>query len=56
MVLDTREVRAANSKFYVFFNDIGREVDEDILEPLKIYDVQSVRWTEREEYVQQLAA
>ena len=56
MVLDTREVRAANSKFYVFLNDIGREVDDDILEPLKIYDVQSVRWTEREEYVRQLAA
>jgi hypothetical protein len=56
MVLDTREVRPADSKFYVFFNDIGREVDDDILEPLKIYDVQSVRWTEREEYVRQLAA
>jgi len=56
MVLDTREFRSAHSRFYVFLNDIRRKVGSDLLEPLQAYDVTPVRWTEREEYAEQLAA
>lgn len=56
MVLDTREARSADSRFLVFLNDVRRKVDTDLLEPLAAYDVTPVRWTEREEYLEQLAA
>ncbi|MBV8356667.1 MAG: DUF1829 domain-containing protein [Deltaproteobacteria bacterium] len=56
MVLDTQENRPRDSRFYVFLNDAGRKVSGQLLEPLQSYGVGAIRWTEREEYVQELAA
>ena len=56
MVLDTRESRPRDSRFYVFLNDVGREISGQLLEPLQSYGVAAIRWTEREEHVQELAA
>jgi Domain of unknown function DUF1829/Domain of unknown function DUF1828 len=56
MVLDTRENRPPDSRFYVFLNDARRKVSGQLLEPLQSYGVAAIRWTEREEYIQELAA
>jgi hypothetical protein len=56
MVLDTQESRPPHSRFYVFLNDTRQKVSGQLLEPLQSYGVAAIRWTEREEYVQELAA
>jgi len=52
---DTREARGKDSEAYAFLNDRDREVGGEVMEALEAYEVKSVPWSRREDYVQALA-
>lgn len=54
--LDTREVRPADSRFYVILNDTEQNVQPTVVEALRNYEVVPVSWSGREEVRQELAA
>lgn len=54
--LDTKEIRPPNSQAYVFLNDNERNVSGNVIDALTSYNIQSVRWSERENYKERLAA
>lgn len=53
---DTREARGEESEAYAFLNDKEREVGGEVIEALEAYQVKPVLWTQREKYVEELAA
>ncbi|MEX0761533.1 MAG: DUF1829 domain-containing protein [Dehalococcoidia bacterium] len=53
--IDTREVRAPESQAYALLNDSEHSVAATVLEALRNYGVEPVRWTEREQVREQLA-
>ena len=44
---DTREVRGAESLAYALLNDIEQAVHADVLQALRVYQIQPVLWSER---------
>ena len=54
--VDTREVRAPDSRFYALLNDSDGELSADVVEALESYDVRPVPWSERESVREELAA
>ncbi len=54
--LDTREVRPADSRFYVILNDTEQNVQPTVVEALQNYEAVPVPWSGREEVLQELAA
>ncbi len=54
--VDTKEVRAPDSRFYALLNDSDRELSHDVIEALESYDVRPVPWSERESVREELAA
>lgn len=54
--VDTKEVRAPESRFYALLNDSDRPPSPDVIEALENYDVRPVSWSERESVREELAA
>lgn len=54
--IDTKEVRALDSKAYAILNDTEHSVSAPILDALVSYEVKPVLWSKREEAVEELAA
>lgn len=53
---DTRDARGADSEAYAFLNDQEQGIGGDILEALKAYDVIPAPWSQRDRFVEPLAA
>jgi hypothetical protein len=53
--LDTREVRAPDSKAYAIINDV-RDVSSAVIEALENYDVKAVLWGGRQDILPELVA
>ena len=53
---DTKEVRAPDSTAYGILNDTEQEVPPDVLGALKRYGVKSISWSERQKFLEELAA
>lgn len=53
---DTRDVRRADSLVYAVLNDTDKPMSSDILTALVQYEITPLRWTERAQYVSELAA
>ncbi len=51
---DTRGIRAPNSTAYAFMNDTDKEINVDLTEALKQYDITPIEWSKRERHVQEL--
>ena len=54
--LDTRDVRPSESHAYAFVNDDDRDVPAGVLAAMRNYDVTPVRWSERGDVLEKLAA
>ena len=54
--IDTREVRAPDSRAYAILNDSDRPVSASVLGAMRSYDVQPVPWSDREGAREELAA
>ena len=54
--LDTRAVRPSASQAYAVVNDVEQDVPAGVFAALRNYDVKSVRWSERDNMVEELAA
>lgn len=54
--IDTREVRASDSRAYALLNDSEHSVSPGVLDALRNYDVQPVVWSLRDEVREELAA
>ena len=54
--IDTREVRAPNSRFYAFLNDEERPPTSTIIDALKSYEIVPVVWGDRESVREELTA
>ena len=52
---DTKEKRDKNSQLIVFLND-KNQIDSSIINGFKNYDVSTIRWTEKENYLEILGA
>lgn len=53
---DTKENRTHNSQVYAILNDTGRQLNNDVLSAFRHYDVRTVLWSERDKYIDALAA
>lgn len=51
---DTREVRPAEARVVAVLNDVEGRVPEDVVEAFGRYEVETVRWTERDQHLPQL--
>jgi hypothetical protein len=54
--IDTKEVRAADSRAYALLNDAEQAVSPSVLDALRSYDVRPVSWSQRESVREELAA
>lgn len=54
--IDTREVRAQESKAYAILNDAEQSVSPTVLDALRSYDVRPIPWSERDNVREELAA
>ncbi|MCO5045382.1 MAG: DUF1829 domain-containing protein [Kiritimatiellae bacterium] len=54
--IDTKEVRPPDSKAYAFLNDLENPISTTVLDALRNYDVNPVKWSEREQIREELAA
>lgn len=54
--IDTKEVRSASSRVYAMLNDSEHEPTPAVLDALKNYGVEPIRWSAREAAVQILSA
>ena len=54
--IDTKEVRAPNSRAYAFLNDSERAVSSSVMDALQSYDVRSIPWSKRQAVVEELTA
>ena len=53
---DTKEVRAIDSTAYSILNDTDQSINPDLISALKQYGIKAMPWSQREEYVEELAA
>lgn len=54
--IDTKEVRAPSSRAFAMLNDSEHEPAPAVLDALKNYSVEPIRWSQRESAVESLAA
>lgn len=54
--LDIKEVRQINSKAYAILNDTDKNIQSSVVTALKNYNVNPVLWSERANFVEELAA
>lgn len=54
--VDTRETRPQNSVPLAMLNDTNKPVPEDVEEALQAYGIEPLKWHNREDYVERLAA
>ncbi len=54
--IDTREVRAPDSRAFALLNDSEQKVSSSVLDALRNYEVQPVSWSQRESVREELAA
>lgn len=54
--LDTKEVRAQGSQAYALLNDGERPIPAGVQEALQAYDLKPIRWSERDQVREELAA
>lgn len=54
--LDTREVRAPESRAYAILNDSEHPVSQGVLDAMRTYEVQPIPWSIRDEAREELAA
>ncbi|MBI2800691.1 MAG: DUF1829 domain-containing protein [Gammaproteobacteria bacterium] len=54
--IDTKEVRAPQSRAYAILNDDGHPIAETVLDAMRNYDVRPVLWSGRDAVRQELAA
>jgi hypothetical protein len=54
--VDTKEVRPPESKAFAFLNDQEHEIQPDVMEALKSYDVNPLPWSQRNKVQQEFAS
>lgn len=54
--IDTREVRAPETRAYAILNDAEQAVSENVLDAMRSYDVNPIPWSIRDEVKDELAA
>lgn len=54
--IDTRDVRASDSRAYAFLNDQEQGVPQGVVDALGSYDIRPVVWSAREQVQEELAA
>jgi len=54
--IDTREVRASESRAYAILNDSDQPLHASVLDALRTYDLRPVPWSNREDVREELAA
>jgi hypothetical protein len=54
--IDIKEVRQLNSKAYAILNDTDKNIQSSVVTALKNYNVNPVLWSERDNFVKELAA
>jgi hypothetical protein len=54
--IDTKDVRAPDSKAYAFLNDQEQKVSQSVIDALDSYDVTPVPWSRKEEVREELVA
>ena len=54
--IDTREIRAENSRCLAILNDENASPTSPVTDALRSYDITPVLWSDREEFVEELAA
>ena len=54
--IDTKEVRAPDSRAYALLNDSERMVSPSVMDALQSYDVQPIPWNKRRAVVEELTA
>lgn len=54
--IDTKEVRAPDSRAYALLNDTDQSVSAAVMDALRSYDVRPIPWSQREEVREELAA
>ena len=54
--VDTKEVRSSDSLAYAILNDTEKKLSEDAPDALRSYEITPVRWSQREDYREELAA
>lgn len=50
------EVRAPDSTAYSFLNDTDNKVSPDLINALQQYRIKSIQWSQRDKYIEELAA
>ena len=53
--LDTREVRLPETRAYAVVNDTDRPISHGVLDAMRRYEVQPIRWSDREKAREELA-
>ncbi len=53
---DTKETRPRDSTAYAILNDSEREPSSDVLGAFSQYDIETLRWSDREDYIDNLTA
>ena len=53
---DTKEVRPAGSKLYVFIQDTNKAISQKAINAMKEYQIEPVLWSERKSYIRELTA
>ena len=54
--IDTKEVRAPDSRAYALLNDSEEVVSSAVVDALRSYDVRPIRWSQREDLREELVA
>jgi len=54
--IDTKEVRAPDSRAYALLNDSEEAVSSAVVDALRSYDVRPIRWSQREDLREELVA
>ena len=54
--IDTKEVRAPDSRAYALLNDSERAVSPSVIDALQSYDVRPIMWSKRHAVVEELTA
>ena len=54
--IDTKEVRAPDSRAYALLNDSEKAVSPSVMDALQSYDVRPIPWSKRQAVVEKLTA
>lgn len=53
---DTKETRQPGTKLYTIIQDVDKKVSNDAIGALKEYNIKTILWTERDQYIDELTA